>query len=96
MCPKFLLAEAIKIMDIDYARNLERMDPRPPAPWSQLMFDTIDAGDNGGEGEQKIINLVSAPETVVFLDASAKKSNLGAAAVVMDDKMVMADQPWSQ
>jgi hypothetical protein len=82
-CPKFPLAEAIKTMDLDYTRSLEAIDPRPLAPWRQPIFEAIDIGDNEG-AKQKIIDLMSAPETVVFSDASGKKTNLGAAAVVLD------------
>ena len=70
-------------MDLDYARNLETIDSRPLAPWRESIFEAIDIGDKKG-AKQKIIELMSVPKMVVFSDASGKKSNLGAAAVVLD------------
>ena len=75
-CPKLPLEEAIKTIDLDYARDLERIDPRPLAPWRQPMFKAVDIDDNEG-AKQKIIDPMSAPETVVFSDASGKKGNFG-------------------
>lgn len=82
-CAKLPLAEAIKTMDVEFAQNLETIDPRPLVPWRQRAFEAIDI-DDGETATQKIIDIMSTPETVVFSDASGKKGNLGAAAVILD------------
>src|SRR5256885_670417 len=68
-------------MNLDQIQAMERIDPRPLEPWRQPVFDNIDIEDDREKAIQKVHILMKAPETVIYTDASAKQSVLGAAAV---------------
>ena len=81
---KFPLAEAANTMDLNRARNVETIDPRPQQPWKQPAFKVVDTGMDKEKATDKIISLTNAPEALVYSGVSAKKGQLGAAAVMLD------------
>ena len=81
--PKFPLAEAMRTMDIDQLEDLETINPRPLEPWRRPGFNKIDIETDKEAAIQKATRLLKTSETVIYTDASAKDSNLGAAAVIM-------------
>ena len=71
-------------MDMEQAQNLEMIDPKPLKPWREPVFDKIDIESDRERATRKATTLMNTPETVIFSDASAKESNLGAAVVSLD------------
>lgn len=89
-CVKLPLAEAIKMMDVGLAQHLETIEPKALVPWRQPAFEAMDI-DDAEAATRTIIDIMSAPETLVFSDASGKKGNLGAAAVILDGQNRMKE-----
>jgi ribonuclease HI len=79
---KFPLAETIKTMDIRKMEFLETIDPTPLEPWRQPILDGIRIEQDRDQALEAVAEMVERRENVIFTDASAKKSNLGAAVVM--------------
>jgi hypothetical protein len=82
--PKFPLAEAVKTKDLEQAQELETIDLKLFKSWRQPVFDKIDIESDREKAVQKVTTLMNISEVVIYSDASAKKSNLGAAVVILD------------
>ena len=68
-CAKLPLAEAIKMTHVEFAQNFETIDPRPLVLWRQSAFEAININD-GETTTHEFIDIMFAPEVVVFSDAS--------------------------
>jgi hypothetical protein len=82
--PKFPLAEVAKTMNLKAVQNLEVISPKSLEPWRQPAFKSIDIENDKKRANEKIINLINTPETVIYPDASEKKGHLGAAMIILN------------
>ena len=78
------LVEILGRMRVDELRTLELKDPRPPAPWVNTMFDSVDIAQDREQAERHLERALEDPSHVIYTDASARDSRLGAAAVILD------------
>jgi ribonuclease HI len=83
--PQFPLVEAMRTLDLDQLRRLEKIDPTPPEPWRRSRFVNIEIETDGKKAIRNANDLMRDPSRVVFSDASATKSSHGAAAVMLDN-----------
>jgi hypothetical protein len=87
----------MKTIDLEQVQHLETIDPKPLKPWRQPAPDKIDIDSDREKAINKVIALINTLEKVIYSDALAKKSNLGAAAVILDqcnDPKVSAGWRW--
>jgi len=63
---------------------VERIDRKPLQPWREEAFEKTDININEAEAKKEITKLSEKPELVVYSDASSRRGNLGAAAVILD------------
>lgn len=66
--PKFPLAEAMKIMDLEQAQELETIDLRPLKPWRQPVFDKIDIKRDREKAVRKVTALTNILEVATVGD----------------------------
>jgi ribonuclease HI len=79
---KFPLAETIKSMALRELESLEAIDPTPLEPWSQSNLDGIRIEQDRDRALDAVAEMMDNGENVIFTDASAENSNLGAAVVM--------------
>ena len=91
--PRLALAETAKTIDIRELESLEIIDPVPLEPWSQPTFDRITITQDKVQALDQVAEMVENAENVVYTDASAKDSKLGA-AVVMSHLSTEQQQTW--
>jgi hypothetical protein len=77
-------AEAMRTIEIGELEALETIDPRPTEPWSQPVFDRITIEPDKDKALDKVAEIMKTPENVIFTDASAKDSALGAAVIMLN------------
>ena len=81
---KFPLAEAIKTLDPEATKNLERINPKPLESWRLPVFKAINIKQDIEKATQKIINLINSPEIVIFIGIIERKANLKTATAIID------------
>jgi hypothetical protein len=74
----------MKTMDLERFDALETIDPRPLAPWGPPIFEEINIESDRDKASEKATALLVRPSMVIYSDASANQSHLGAAAVMLD------------
>lgn len=77
-------------MKIPERDDLETIDPRPRAPWKELPFEQVEIIQDRDEALARAEELGNGPRKVIFTDASAKDSQLGAAVVILGSR------PWQR
>lgn len=82
--PRFALAETMRTMDIATLNRLEIIDPTPLEPWHTQVLDKITIEQDREQALEAVAEMVERGEKVVFTDASAKGSNVGAAVVTIN------------
>jgi ribonuclease HI len=93
---RFPLAEALKTMNVDRLNDLETIDPRPLPPWRVEAFTEIEIGPDREAARDRADSVRSTSDIVVYSDASGREGHLGAAVVVLDDNMEIAESQQVQ
>eukprot|EP00136_Aspergillus_niger_P005212 XP_001395701.2 reverse transcriptase [Aspergillus niger CBS 513.88] len=81
---RFPLAETLRTMNLTRLQALERIDPRPLAPWRAQSFTDIEIEPDREKAQTNALARAATPNITVFSDASGKENQLGAAAVALD------------
>src|ERR1700712_2277321 len=80
---KLPLATSINTLEPNWASHLETINPNPLKPWRQETFESITIAASKEKAVQQI-NKINLSEIVIYTDASEKKTNLGAAVVLLN------------
>jgi ribonuclease HI len=89
---RFPLAEALKTMSLERLQELELIDPTPLPPWRTEAFSEIEIKPDREIAMARADAARSNSDVVVYSDASGRKGHLGAAAVVLDDKLEITER----
>jgi ribonuclease HI len=90
---RFPLAETMKTMEIRELETLETIEPTPLEPWRQPTFDRITIEQDKVQALDQVAEIMRTSDSVIYTDASAKDSNLGA-AVVMPGQSNERQRTW--
>jgi ribonuclease HI len=63
---------------------VEKIDPTPPPPWGDPVFQDIQANLDPEVAKQRASVMMSDPSRVIFSDGSCINNKVGAAAVILD------------
>ncbi|KAI3051528.1 hypothetical protein CBS147353_11591 [Aspergillus niger] len=80
----FPLAETLRTMNLTRLQALERIDPKPQAPWRAQSFTDIEIELDREKAQTNALVRAATPNITVFSDTSGKENQLGAAAVALD------------
>lgn len=80
------LAQVIKTISIEQLRALETIEMRPLHPWRESSASWIDIHGDRYQAKELVAKLALTPTTVVYTDASSRSSNVGGAAVTLNDR----------
>ncbi|KAL3256503.1 hypothetical protein ABHI18_007559 [Aspergillus niger] len=81
---RFSLAETLRTMNLTRQQSLERIHPRPLAPWRAQSFTDIGIEQDREKAQTNALKRAATTNITVFSDASGKENQLGAAAVALD------------
>lgn len=91
--PRFVLVQVMNTIETAQPYELEIIAPTPLGPWRKSPFEQITYTMDKDNAVKMIEELSETVAKVLYLDASARRSNLGAAVAILDTQRT-TERAW--